>query len=169
MDGDKLPSGFIGAPEQPVFAAVIRPHRSLDRRGLRTVMMLCGLAMAGASIPFTVMGLWPVAGFFGLDLLALAVAFWASFRSARSFEEVVLTPIELLFRRVSHRGEPREWRFNPLWTRLARETDEDYGLQRLALVSRGQEIVIARELSPPERETFAEAFGTALARVKRGS
>jgi uncharacterized membrane protein len=168
MDGDKLPSGFIGRPEQPVFAAVIRPHRSLDRRGFRTVMILCGLAMAGASIPFTVMGLWPVAGFFGLDLLALALAFRASFRSARSFEEVVLTPIELLFRQVSHRGEPREWRFNPLWTRLAREADEDYGLQRLALVSRGQEIVIARELSPPERETFAEAFGTALARVKRG-
>jgi uncharacterized membrane protein len=125
--------------------------------------------LAAAGVPFAVLGLWPVTGFFGLDLLALYIAFQVSFRTGRSFEEVVLTPIELLFRRVSHRGEPREWRFNPLWTRLARETDEDYGLQRLALVSRGQEIVIARELSPPERETFAEAFGTALARVKRGS
>jgi uncharacterized membrane protein len=35
-------------------------------------------------------------------------------------------------------------------------------------VSRGERITIARELSPPEREHFAEEFGTALARVKRG-
>jgi uncharacterized membrane protein len=168
MDSDKAPSGFIGDFEQPVFAAVIRPHRSLGPKGFRTVMTLCGLVMAGAAIPFAVLGLWPVACFLGLDLIALYVAFRVSFRSGRSFEEVVLTPIELLFRRVGHRGERREWRFNPLWTKLAHEADEEFGLQRLALVSRGQEVVIARALSPPERETFAEAFGRALARVKRG-
>ncbi|HEX8165925.1 MAG TPA: DUF2244 domain-containing protein [Beijerinckiaceae bacterium] len=169
MDSGKAPCGFIGGFGQPVFSAVIRPHRSLGRKGLRTVMILCGLVMAAAGIPFAVMGLWPVTGFLGLELIALAIAFRASFRSGRSFEEVVLTPIELLFRRVSHRGEPREWRFNPLWTKLAREADEEFGLLRLALVSRGQEVVIARELSPPERESFAEAFGLALARVKRGA
>jgi len=27
--------------DRPVFAAVIQPHRSLDRNGLRTVMALC--------------------------------------------------------------------------------------------------------------------------------
>jgi uncharacterized membrane protein len=168
MDSDKAPSGFIGGFEQPVFAAVIRPHRSLGPKGFRTVMTLCCLGWAGASIPFMVLGLWPVAGFFGLDLLALYVAFQINFRAGRSFEEVVLTPLELLFRRVSHRGERFEWRFNPLWTKLDREDDAEFGLQRLALVSRGQEVVIARELSPPERETFAEAFGRALGRVKRG-
>jgi uncharacterized membrane protein len=168
MDSGKAPFGFIGGSGQPVFAAVIRPHRSLDRRGFRTVMALCCLAAAGAAIPFAVLGLWPVAVFLGLDLLALTIAFRASFRSGRAFEEVVLTPLELLLRRVSHRGEPREWRFNPLWTKLAREADEEFGLQRLALVCRGEAVVIARELSPAERETFAEAFGRALARVKRG-
>jgi uncharacterized membrane protein len=29
-------------------------------------------------------------------------------------------------------------------------------------------VVVARDLSPPERETLAEAFGRALAEVKRG-
>ena len=80
----------------------------------------------------------------------------------------MLTPLELLFRRVTHRGERREWRFNPLWTRLDRESDEDFGLQRLALVSRGERLVIAGDLSPPERESLAEALGKALADVKRG-
>ena len=81
---------------------------------------------------------------------------------------MVLTPIELMFRRVTHRGERREWRFNPLWTRLDRESDADFGLQKLALVSRGERLVIAGDLSPPERESFAEALGQALADVKRG-
>jgi uncharacterized membrane protein len=35
-------------------------------------------------------------------------------------------------------------------------------------VSRGERIVIAGELSPPERETLAEALAKALAEVKRG-
>jgi uncharacterized membrane protein len=153
----------------PVFAAVIRPHRSLGASGFRTVMTLCCLAAIVASTPFVVLGFWPVAGFFGIDLLALFIAFRVNFREGRSFEEVVLTPIELLIRRVSHRGVAREWRLNPLWTKLSREQEDDeFGLLRLALHSRGERIVIAGALSPGERETFAEAFGRALADVKRG-
>ena len=161
----------IAAPERgerPVFAAVIRPHRSLGPDGFRIVMTLCCLAAIVASTPFVVMGFWPIAGFFGLDILALYIAFRANFRSGHSFEELVLTPIELLFRKVTHRGEAREWRFNPLWTRLDREADDEFGLQRLALISRGERVVIARDLSPPERESLADALGRALSDVKRG-
>lgn len=158
----------IADPQRPVFAATITPHRSMNPSGARLVLILCCLAVVGASIPFIVLGAWPVAGFLGLDIVALAIAFRASFRSARSVEEVVLTPIDLLLRRISHRGEREERRFNPLWTKLDREHDEDYGLMKLALVSRGERVVIARELSPPERESFADALGEALAKVKRG-
>jgi uncharacterized membrane protein len=169
MDAGKDVEHAVANPERPVFAAVIRPHRSLGARGFRTVMTLCCLATIVASTPFVVLGFWPVAGFFGLDLLALFIAFRVNFRAVSSFEEVVLTPIELLIRRVSHRGVAREWRLNPLWTRLSREQEDDeFGLLRLALHSRGERIVIAGALSPGERESFAEAFGRALADVKRG-
>jgi uncharacterized membrane protein len=167
MDSGNMCPPF-GDSERPVFAAVIRPYRSLSRDGFRLVMTLCCLATVGASIPFVVLGLWPVSGFFGLDLIALYVAFRVNYRRGQSFEEVVLTPLELLFRRVTHRGEEREWRFNPLWTKLDRESDEDFGVQKLALVSRGERLVIAGDLSPPERESLAEALGKALADVKRG-
>jgi uncharacterized membrane protein len=132
------------------------------------VMTLCCLVVAGASAPLIATGAWPIAGFFALTLLGLYIAFRLNFRAARSFEEVVLTPIDLLFRRVGHRGDGREWRLNPLWTKLQRECDDEFGLQRLALFSRGERVVIARDLSPPEREGFAEVFGAALAQVKRG-
>lgn len=153
---------------EPVFAATIRPHRSLGRSGFRIMMTICGLIACAAALRFVALGFWPVSGFVLIDLVALYVAFRVSYRRGCSFEEVVLTPIQLMFRRVTHRGESREWRLNPLWTRLHRESDEDYGLQRLALVSRGERITIARELSPAEREHFADEFGRALSRVKRG-
>lgn len=152
----------------PLFSAVIQPHRSLGPEGFRVVMTLCCLAMVVGSIPFLVMGFWPVGGFFGLDFLALYVAFRVNYGRGRSFEEVVVTRLEVLFRQVSHRGRRAEWRFNPLWTRLDRVEDAEFGLQSLAFVSRGERVVIARELSPHERESLAEALDRALADVKRG-
>jgi len=168
MDSGKATSDPAERFDAPVFSAVIRPHRSLGPGGFRTVMILVCLCSIVASIPFVVMGFWPVAGFFGLDLLGLYIAFQVSFRQGRSFEVLELTPIRVLVRKVTHRGQARQWEFNPLWTRLDREVDDEFGLQRLSLSSRGQHLVIARDLSPPERETLADAFGQALSDVKRG-
>jgi uncharacterized membrane protein len=157
-----------GRFERPVFSAVIRPHRSLSPQGFRIMMALVCLTSIIASLPFVIMGFWPVAGFFGLDLLGLFIAFRLSYRQAQAFEFLELTPIRLLLRKVSEHGEAREWQFNPLWTRLDREEDDEFGLQKLALTSRNEHVVIARDLSPEERETFAEAFSRALSDVKRG-
>jgi uncharacterized membrane protein len=162
-------SGTADVFDRPVFAAVIRPHRSLAPGGFRTLMTVCCLATVLASSVFVALGLWPVAGFFALDLLALHIAFRINFRDGRSFEEIELTRLELLCRRVTPRGERREWRFNPLWTRLRREhEDDEFGLMRLSVTSRGERVVIARDLSPPERESLADELGRALAEVKRG-
>ncbi len=170
MDTGKSGSSAGDATEgtEAVFAAVIRPHRSLGPRGFRITMALCALVAAVAAVRFVALGFWPVGGFLALDLVALFVALKVSDRRGRAFEEILLTPFELLLRHVTHRGVAREWRFNPLWTRLHREADADYGLMRLAVQSRGQRIEVARELSPHEREDLADAFGRALARVKRG-
>lgn len=154
--------------ERPVFSAVIRPHRSLSPHGFRIVMVLLCLVSVVASLPFLVMGFWPVAGFFGLDFLGLYIAFRLSYRQGEAFELLELTPIRLHFRKVSPRGEMTDWQFNPLWTRLDREIDDEYGMQHLLLTSRNEHVEIARDLSPPERETLAEALSRALADVKRG-
>lgn len=154
--------------ERPVFAAVITPHRSLGPEGFRILMTICAVITAAAAVRIAVLGFWPVSGFLVLDLAGLYVAFKISYWRARAVEEVVLTSGELLFRKVSPRGETREWRLNPLWTRLDQVCDEEFGMQRLFLTSRGQQILIARELSPGEREHLADELGRALAQVKRG-
>lgn len=162
-------SGEAGGPaDRTLFSAVITPHRSLDPESFRLMMAVLCAVSALLALRFIAFGFWPVAAFLALDVLALYVAFKVSYRRARGFEEVRLTAIELLLRRVSHRGDTREWRLNPLWTKLVRETHAEFGLQRLTLVSRGERIVIAGELSPAERAHFAEAFADALGRAKRG-
>ena len=152
---------------EPVFSAMITPHRSLNKNAFRLVMTLICISTIVSSLPFIILGAWPVAGFFGLDLLALYIAFHVNYARARAFEQVVVSRLEVLVRKVSHRGIAQEWRFNPVWIKMEEEWHEDFGLQTLVLVSRGQSLKIAAELSPDERESFAKAFGMALAQARR--
>lgn len=156
------------AAERPVFDATITPHRSLDRNAFRIVMTLVCLSAIASSIPFVVLGAWPVAGFMGLDVVALFIAFRVNFHHARAFERIVVTPLEVRLRKVSHQGREAIWRSNPAWTKLERQTDEDYGVLGLTLVSRGSSVPVAGALSPGEREGFADALGSALASARRG-
>ncbi|MBD3845249.1 DUF2244 domain-containing protein [Bosea sp. SSUT16] len=169
MDLDKsLVDDSSDAARRPVFDATITPHRSLGQHGFRIVMTLVCLASVVSSIPFVVLGAWPVAGFFGIDVLALFIAFHVNFRHARAFERIVVTPLEVFLRKVSHHGREAVWRSNPAWTRLEKQADEDYGLLGLTLVSRGRSVPVAAALSPQERAGFADALGAALARARRG-
>jgi uncharacterized membrane protein len=152
---------------RPVFSAVITPHRSLGPNGFRLVMTLVCLATIISSLPFMILGAWPVAGFFGLDLIALYIAFRVNFSDARAREEVAVSRVEVKVRQVSAKGEAREWRFNPAWTKMEIDRDDEFGVMGLALVSRGQSVAIGSHLSPPERESFADAFRAALAEARR--
>jgi len=131
-------------------------------------MIGCFFASAVYSLPFFLMGAWPVVGFLGLDVLALYLAFKINYRAARGFEELSVTYLELLFARVSAVGLRREWRFNPTWVRLERVEDEDYGMRRLWLLSRDRRWEIGGFLGPEQRAAVANRLGSALAEARRG-
>src|SRR6516225_6108198 len=167
MSGNDLAADFT-APEPAIFAAVVTPHRSLNRAGFLIVMAAVSAVSFVAGTVFLLIGAWPVFGFFGLDVLLVYWAFRANYRAAAAYEEVVVTPSELRVRKVSHRGQVSEWALNPLWARLEYESDEDFGLQRLYLVSRGRKLAIASFLPPQEKESFAAALAAAIGEAKRG-
>src|ERR1700675_389516 len=124
--------------EPTLFSAIITPHRSLSGRGFVLVMALVGgLSFIGGMF-FFLLGAWPVVGFLGLDVLLVYWAFRANYRAAAAFEEVTVTASELKVRKVSHRGKVSEWTLNPVWVKLDRETHEEFGIERLFLVSGGQ-------------------------------
>lgn len=132
------------------------------------VLACVGSASCLASLPFFLMGAWPVVGFMGLDVLLLWLAFRANFRAASAYEDVTLTPVELEIAKVSARGARREWRFNPLWVRLERIEHEEFGIRELMLASRGRRLEIASFLGPNAKADFARDFTAALAEARHG-
>lgn len=156
-------------PLDPVlFATRLHPHRSLTRRQFRWLLTGVAAVSTVATLPFVIMGAWPVAGFMGLDVLAVYVAFEASFRSARAYEDVEVTTIQLTLAKVSPKGRRAEWRFNPVWVRLERQDHEEFGTQRLDLVARADRIEVAAFLGPDAKGRFADDLGRALAEARRG-
>jgi uncharacterized membrane protein len=160
---------FDGDADEPVlFSALLTPHRSLNRTGFLLVMAFLSVISFAAGVVFLMLGAWPVFGFFGLDILAIYFAFRINFRRARACEQIWVTPSELRIRRVSHRGHMVEFVFNPLWVRLDKVVHEEFGIERLYLVSRGRSVSIGSFLSPDEKASLANALTEALHAARRG-
>jgi uncharacterized membrane protein len=159
-------NGF--APDRPLFSAILTPHRSLTGVGFLAVMLAIGGISFASGLLFLVLGAWPVTGFLGLDVALVYWAFRANYRAANAYEEVTVTSSELKLRKVSHRGKIAEWSLNPLWVKLDREVDEEFGTSRLFLVSRGRRLPVAGFLAPAEKDSFAAALGAAIGEAKRG-
>src|SRR5215472_2505422 len=154
--------------EPPIFAAVITPHRSLGPKGFLALMaVLCAVNFVTGMV-FLMAGAWPIFGFSGLDVLLVYWAFRVSYRRANAYEQVTVTPSELTVRQVNHKGRASEWTLNPVWVRLERIVHEEFGIERLFLVSHGRRFAIANFLGPQEKESFAHALSAALGEAKRG-
>jgi uncharacterized membrane protein len=154
--------------ETELFSARLTPHRSLNRTGFLVVMAFVSVVSFAAGVAFLLMGAWPVFGFFGLDVLAIYWAFKISFRRAKAYEEIRMTPSALYVRRVSHRGHVMEFTFNPLWVQLDRKVHAEFGIERLYLVSKGRRFAIGSFLGAEEKESFSNALMAALQAARRG-
>jgi uncharacterized membrane protein len=155
-------------PEQTLFSALLTPHRSLSQTGFFLLMTFVTVGSFAAGMVFLLMGAWPVFFFFGLDVFLIYWAFRVNFLRARATEEISITHSELRVRRTSHRGHIVEWVLNPLWVQLDQKIHEEFGIERLYLVSRGRRISIASFLGPEEKLSFVKAFSAALQIAKRG-
>jgi uncharacterized membrane protein len=168
MNDDNSRRGNDAFAEPAIFSAVITPHRSLGSTGFLILMLGIGGLSFVSGMLFLLLGAWPVFGFLGLDVVLVYAAFRANFRAARAYEEVTVTASELTVRKVNPRGGVREWTLNPLWVRLDRIVHEEFGIERLFLVSRGRRLTIAACLGPDEKESFARALTSALGEARRG-
>jgi len=154
--------------EPELFSVLLTPYRSLNRTGFVVLMVFLSVISFVAGVAFLMMGAWPVFGFFGLDVLVIYWAFKVNFRHAQAREEISVTPSELRVRRISHRGHVVEWVLNPLWVRLDQQVHQEYGVERLYLVSAGRHVSIGRFLGPDEKASFAKALNAALIAARRG-
>ncbi len=157
-----IPDSCDKRSDKPIFEAVITPHRSLGPTGFVVLMTLIGAVSFVAGVSFLLMGAWPVLGFFGLDVALIYFAFRASYKSGNAHETVYLSHDVLRVERVDSRGRRICDELNPYWAQLETETDEEFGILRLSVISRGKRIRLGDWLSPNEREEFRTAFAGAL-------
>ena len=162
-------NGFYPDLAEPeLFSALLTPHRSMNRTGFVALMAFLCIVSFATGIAFMLKGAWPVLGFCGLNVLAIYWAFRIHFRRAQACEQISVTASELRVRRVSHHGHVAEWVLNPLWVKLDQEVHEEFGIERLYLVSRGRRLSIASFLGPHEKASFAKALLAALLAARRG-
>jgi uncharacterized membrane protein len=153
---------------QRIYAVRLHPHRSLSERNFWILLCIFSAISFATTVPFVVLGAWPVAGFMGLDVAIFYFAFRANFRAARAYEDVNVTPIDLSLAKVSPKGARAEWHFNPSWVYLHKETHDEYGVQKVALISRGRSVEVGNFLGPDEKALFAHDLSLALAEARRG-
>ena len=166
--GHHAPSGAGMDAEPTLYAATLAPYRSLDERGFLIVMALVASVSFVCGVSFLLMGAWPVFGVFGLDVLLIWAAFRLNFRAARAREEITVTPSLTTVRKVAPDGSARDAAMNTLWTRLQLDRHEEFGLQKVVLLSRGQPVEVGGFLHPEAREEMADGLAGAFAAARRG-
>lgn len=151
---------------QTYMDAVITPHRSLTERGFIVLICVVTLANCASAAVFVWMGATLVPIFLAIDVLALLVAFIASFNAAKRVERVQVTAREV---RVTHETPTSSrvvWESPTAFTRVAVEKDEARTVGVNLLLS-GREVAVARALSPKERGEFAQALQHAIWEARR--
>jgi len=141
----------------------LRPHRSLSAQAFKLMLIVVIVINAVVGIVFMAHGAAPVAGFCGLDVLALWLAFRINYRAAQTRERVRLTPLAMHVERRDPKGTSKHWVLNPVWARVQ---EESVGV---SVWSGGQALTIGAFLPPDERSAFAKALDAALYRAKRGA
>jgi uncharacterized membrane protein len=158
-------AGRDGTPDGCLFDAILTPHRSLSPTGFLVLMSLVALVGFGIGIAFLTIGAWPVFGFCGLEVFLIWLCFRLSYRSARMWERIRLTPGALVVERHMVDGAWREWTFQPYWLRVLMD-DPPQHESRLVLTSHGESVAIGSFLTPEERLDLAKALRRALAAAR---
>ena len=131
---------------------IIKRNCSISPRNLLCMLALAVGVSVGIAIAFAWFGAWPVLPFAGIEMLALAAAFYVNGRHAADYERIVFAEGRLLVE-ASEAGRLRRHEFNPQWLRLdERRSGQDL---RLLLRSRGSELEIGRHLDAERRASLA--------------
>ncbi|MEQ9507330.1 MAG: DUF2244 domain-containing protein [Hyphomonas sp.] len=145
--------------------AVLTPNRSLSERGFAIGMAIVAVVFFLTGLMFWSMGAVPILGFFGLDMVAVWLAFRLSFRKLEVQTHVTVTARSI---RLSHRdakGRVREAEVPSAFARV--ELDEPVTTNSWLRIEHGRKAwVIGRFLTPAERKAFAEALRKALREAK---
>ena len=146
--------------------AVLEPPRSLSPRGFNRVMWLFVALSLVPGIVFYAMGAWPIAGFLGLDVLAVWAVFKLSFRAqtARTYVRVTADAVDV--RKVDGWGRERRASLSSYFARVEFDRAAQ-GPTALRVAASARSYPLGEHLTPRERESFARRLSQAISDARR--
>jgi uncharacterized membrane protein len=148
------------------FDAVLTPNRSLSPKAFVVVMSIVGGVSFLAGLMFLSMGAFPVIGFFGIDALAIYMAFRWSQRSQKQVTRVRVTADRV---ELEHDQPGRKLRQAEIPTAFARVHLEcpERAPSELQIAYRQQAWIIGRFLTSDERKSLKQALERAIQNARR--
>ncbi|MFN7163802.1 MAG: DUF2244 domain-containing protein [Hyphomonas sp.] len=141
--------------------AVLTPNRSLSERGFAIGMAIVAVVFFLTGLMFWSMGAAPILGFFGLDMLAIWLAFRLSFRKLREETHITVTARCIRMEHIDHKGRQKVAEVPTAFARV--ELDEPLTYASWLRIEHGRTAwVIGRFLTMDERKSLARSLRSAL-------
>jgi uncharacterized membrane protein len=147
-----------------LFEALIVPHRSLSRTGLRVVMVAICLLSGLMVLRFWLIGAWPVAAFSVLEIGLALFLLRLNAKGAGDSELVLLFQDGLRIVRTDRRGRRQECSLPVGWLNAVMEETPGQ-VPKLLLVARGVREEIAAHLGEQEKRDLWQALASALSEL----
>lgn len=134
------------------FYFTVKRNCSISPRELSCVLGMAMCVSFGIAAGFALFGAWLILPFAGVEMVALAAAFYMNGRHAADYERIILAEGRMVLEaRDAERLARHE--FNPAWVRIAeRRSGREC---RLLLRSHGREFEIGRHLDAERRASLA--------------
>jgi uncharacterized membrane protein len=147
----------------PGFSLTVKRNCSISPQALAALLALMAAFAFAVGIAFAFYGAWPILPFAGLEIAALAAAFYLNGRHAADYERIALEE-GLLVVEVRDCERVATHRFD--LHRVQVDVSERRRDVRVALRSQGSELEIGRHLDAPGRERLAAEVRGRLARAR---
>ena len=151
--------------DERAFEAALYPNQPIGRAGFIVLMLAVSSVSVALGSAFVLAGAWPVAGFLGLDVLLLYLAFRAVQRQGLRREHDPPRRLGPACSSVEADGAATDWRFEPYWVRVDMD-DPPRRDSLLTLVSHGLRLPVGVFLTVEERVDLARTLRSALSRYR---
>lgn len=142
--------------QQTGYELHLTPHRSLSKRGFLILMAAISIVSFLTGLYFWSLGAWPVMGFFGLDILAIYLAFCWTYHTGRAREIIRIEDGMLELARISPKGEAETIQMPSFWLRVFMQHE------RLCLGSHGRIHEVGAFLALEEKQAVCQALARKL-------
>jgi len=136
------------------YQIISKPHCSTTSRSRVRLFVLLAVIPVLIGIGFSLIGLWVVFPFVGLELLALGYAFYYIGCHASDYESITIDNDRLVVEQRSYK-QIRQFVFNPYWAQVA-VSDAPNGDLQLHLRSHGKRVEVGSYMNNEQRAALAE-------------